>query len=439
MLLLAFTMRNHKSIRDEIVLDFTRPALRTLRPKPGEAWKDLVYPLLGIFGANATGKSAILDAFNYAFSAIESSSTTWLAGRHMRFAPFLLDGVSKEGSSCYEFDFVSDERRYVYGFEVDARGIVREWLKDVPSSRWRTLLERDRESGTLRFHSSVRALGAVSDRELVLSRAHVVEHPQLGAIAADMLGSFDHVSVKDNHRESRLNTIAESLMDNTLTFDDIVTLLQVADIGVEKVTVEEKDLPPRFIDAVRSMYDALRGEDDDVSDERKEALEQDESDLVMRSLLFTHRGTGDDPPPFSIHGESDGTIAWLALMVPALDALRSGGIYCVDEIDSSLHPHLLDVVLGMFADPQLNTKGAQLVFTSHETYILSPLSEVALLPEQVWFTDKTYDGVTELACLADFPRHRDANIAKRYLTGRYGGTPRVAPGALAALVEPREG
>lgn len=106
------------------------------------------------------------------------------------------------------------------------------------------------------------------------------------------------------------------------------------------------------------------------------------------------------------------------------------------EIDASLHPHLLEVLLGAFADPRVNTRHAQLIFTSHESYVLSPLSEVRLEPEQIWLTDKTYEGVTELTCLADFPKHPDANVAKRYLTGRYGGTPRLSPSLLAAIVEP---
>ncbi len=127
-------------------------------------------------------------------------------------------------------------------------------------------------------------------------------------------------------------------------------------------------------------------------------------------------------------------MAWLATAVPALEALRTGGLILVDEIDASLHPHLLDLLLGAFADSEVNVRGGQIVFTSHESYVLSPLSEVALEPEQVWFTDKSVEGVTELTSLADFPRHADANVAKRYLTGRYGGTPRLSPSLFGALV-----
>ena len=160
---------------------------------------------------------------------------------------------------------------------------------------------------------------------------------------------------------------------------------------------------------------------------------------VVRHLLFTHRGSVDECPQFSIEKESDGTIAWLEIAVPALDMLRCGGVLLVDELDASLHPHLVEILLQAFADPKINTKHAQLIFTTHDAYLLSPLCEVKMEAEQVWFTDKTYEGVTELTCLADFPKHPDANVARRYLTGRYGGTPRLSPSILGALIQTREG
>lgn len=446
MILLSFTVRNHKSIRDEVAIDLTRPALKTLQPKEGD-WSAVSYPLTGIFGGNATGKSSVLDAFLYAFSAVRESSTTWQASKSMVRVPFKLDGESRTSASLYELDLVHDGRRYVYGFEVDRDGIKREWLRDVPSSRWRTLLERDREDDVLTFHPSLRAKIEVTPRELVLSRALLLKDSPLHAFAHDLVESFDIVLVKDSHRTARLSSLADSLADGDVTFADLEALLQVADIGVMKVDIEEKNIPERIRRALRRFERDLREEerDKDVDTESgpdrgedQEELEADELEQVARRLLFTHRGTADDCPPFSVEEESDGTIAWLSIAVPALEALRRGGLLLVDEIDASLHPHLLEVILGAFADPLVNTHQAQLIFTSHESYVLSPLSEVRLEPEQIWLADKTYEGVTELICLADFPKHPDANVAKRYLTGRYGGTPRLSPSLFAALVDTGE-
>lgn len=443
MTLLSFTVRNHKSIRGEVTFDLTRPSLKALQPKAGD-WSGATYPLAGIFGGNATGKSAALDAFRYAFTAISHSATTWQDSKSMRRAPFKLDGTSRTSTSVYELDIVHDERRYLYGFEVDQEGIKREWLRDVPSSRWRTLLDRDRDESTLTFHPSLRAKIEVTPRELVLSRALLLTDSPLRTLAHDLVNSFDIVLVKDSHRTARLASIADSLADGDITFADLEALLQVADIGVMNVSIEETNIPERIRRALRRLERDLREEEnagaesESRGDDDREELADDDLEQVARRLLFTHRGTADDCPPFSIQEESDGTIAWLAIAVPALEALRRGGLLLVDEIDASLHPHLLEVLLGAFADPLVNGQQAQLIFTSHESYVLSPLSDVRLEPEQIWLADKTYEGVTELTCLADFPRHPDANIAKRYLTGRYGGTPRLSPSLFAALAGSKE-
>ncbi len=440
MTLLSFTVRNHMSIRDEITIDLIRPTLRTLYPPDGD-WAAVAYPIAGIFGGNASGKSNILSAIIYFFSAIKNSATIWQASKSMQRAPFRLDGTEQTASSTYELDFVHDGQRHLYGFEVDQDGIKREWLRAVPTSRWRTLLDRDRDAGKLVFHQTMRPKIDVTGRELVLSRALLREDSPLRDIAQGLISSFDYVSVKDSHREARLSNIADSLAEGTITFTDLNTLLKAADIGIEKVGIEERNLPPHILQALRRFERALKGPEEknssSSSDEEHEELpdlEEDQLATVIRSLVFTHRGIADDCPPFSIHEESDGTVAWLAIAVPALEALRRGGLLLIDEIDSSLHPHLLEILLGAFADPLVNEKGAQLIFTSHESYVLSPLSDVELEPEQIWLTDKTYDGVTELTCLADFPKHPDANITRRYLTGRYGGIPHLSPSSLAKLV-----
>ncbi|KGM14086.1 AAA family ATPase [Cellulomonas bogoriensis] len=447
MTLLRFSVRNHRSIRDEITVDLTRPTLRTLQPKDCD-WGAVTYPIVGLFGPNATGKSAVMDALRYTFAAIELSATVWQASASMHRAPFALDGSARTSSSTYELDFVHEGRRHLYGFEVDHDGIKREWLRDVPGSRWRTLLSRDRETGALTFHQSLRGRTEVTGRELVLSRALLLRDSPLHPLAQALVDGFDCVLVKDSHREARLKDIADSLADATISFADLEALLQVADIGVVKVSIEETNIPEKVRWALRRLTRELRkevaGSDDDTEPgngddgEDRGELDDDQLAQVVRHLVFTHRGTVEECPEFSIHDESDGTIAWLAVAVPALEALRSGGLLLVDEIDASLHPHLLEVLLGAFADPAVNTRQAQLVFTSHESYVLSPLSGVELEPEQVWLTDKTYEGVTELTSLADFPKHPDANVAKRYLTGRYGGTPRLSPSTLAALVASEE-
>src|SRR5699024_5798112 len=194
----------------------------------------------------------------------------------------------------------------------------------------RTLLNRDREANVLTFHPSLRAKFEVTPRELVLSRAILLASSPLQSFATSLARSFDMVLVKDSHREARLAGIADSLADGDITFGDLEALLQVADIGVTTVRIEESNIPERIRLAVQRFQRDLRKGDapssDDASDSEadkpEEELESDDLEQVARHLLFTHRGLTDDCPPFSLSEESDGTIAWLAIAVPALEALR---------------------------------------------------------------------------------------------------------------------
>lgn len=155
---------------------------------------------------------------------------------------------------------------------------------------------------------------------------------------------------------------------------------------------------------------------------------------VPQTLLFQHLGDGG-VFPLSLDAQSTGTLSWLSLALPALKILRSGGVLVVDEIDASLHPQLSQVIVRMFKDPDYNRTGAQLVFTTHDTFLLSAQSDSMLTPEETWFTEKDRDGATSLFSLADFPTRADQNFAKRYLDGRYGAIPRTARSFLATLLE----
>lgn len=437
MKLLRFAVTNHRSLRDRAELDLRRTTLRTLKPRPDEQWIDHIYPVVGIFGANASGKSTVIDALDYAMTAVRLSSTTWQASPTMRRAPFLLAKDHAEAPSTYEFDFVLDETRYEYGFTVDGSGIVQEWLKDLPRSRWRTLMSRDRSTG-LRLHPSVTAFGSVTDRELALSRAILLRHMEFAPIGTALVEGIDVAPLEEHHREHRLGSITEALTQGELTFDDLVTLLQIADIGVAEVSVREESIPPEILEKLRAVARVFRDEPDSGASESGSPLSDDASEAVIRSLEFTHRGADNDTiPPFGVNWESQGTIAWLSLIVPAVEALHHGTLLCVDEIDASLHSHLADTLIGFFTDLSVNKHGAQLIFTSHDTYLLSPLSEARLEPEQIWFTEKDKDGASELFSLAEFPRHQDANIARRYLGGRFGAVPSTAPTALQRVLESR--
>lgn len=438
MLLLSFSVRNHRSLRNEVVLDLTRPSFRTLRPREGETWQDQTYPVAAILGANASGKSAIVDALWYARSAIKMSASGWLNQKTMPRDAFALDDSSMSASSEFAFDFVLDGVRHQYRFEIDDEGVVGESLFDLPGARRRRLLLRD-STGTVKLHPDLGSVGPVAKRELVLSRALQLGRGGLEKIAGGLLGGVMVLPLGEDHRRSTAKNLAEILLSpegaGESSREYVVSLLQMADIGIVDAGLDEETLPPELLELKRHpnlAQQKLFGAGDLVKNEESFPGFLDD---VVRNLWFEHQGDGSRPGRLSLERESAGTVAWLALVVPAVVTLQQGGVLVVDEIDSSLHPHLVEMLIGFFADEQKNPLGAQLICTTHDSYLISPQSSVKLEPEQIWLTEKGNDGASELYSLADFPRHKSANVAKRYLSGRYGGVPSLAPSFLGRVLD----
>jgi hypothetical protein len=133
---------------------------------------------------------------------------------------------------------------------------------------------------------------------------------------------------------------------------------------------------------------------------------------------------GDSVRIFREAQESKGTIAFLSLLAPILRALDDGGIVCVDELDHSLHPLLAIELIRLFSETKRNPKGAQLIFNTHDTNLLS--ADV-LRRDQIWFTEKARDGASQLYPLTDFKARREENLENGYLQGRYGAIPYLNP------------
>lgn len=449
MILLRFRVENHRSIRDEAELSLVRPSLTTGRPKDGD-WVDATTRVAGIYGANASGKSTVVDALKFFRATIVESATSWSLRRSIPQKPFLLNPDSKSSPSGYAVDVVLGDTRYQYGFELDESAVRHEWLYDYPSTKRRVLFERDGREfnfgrsllGAPRRHAS-----ATGERELFLSKARSNGHELLGAVWSGLVESIVIADFSEQDRRLRLDQITEGIADGEIDLRDVTTLLQVADIGITDVAVDESEAQegvPGYLErlvALRESRTAGRARTRPVDMPRKvvtvdgQEVTLRERELVQRALMFQHTGQGGTfPLPLNV--QSTGTLSWLSLALPALTILRQGGVLVVDEIDASLHPQLSQVILRMFKDPDYNRTGAQLVFTTHDTYLLSNQSDAVLLPEETWFTEKHRDGATSLFSLADFPTRDDQNFAKRYLDGRYGGVPRTARSFLASLLDP---
>lgn len=435
MILLRFTFRNHRSFRDEAVFDLTRPSLSTLKLPEGTRWADHVHHVDGVYGANASGKSNLLDALHYALIAIKSSASTWLGAPEFPRAPFALDPARLDDPGEYELEFVSQDRRYIYRFSTDAEGIRDESLKVVGKQRWTALLERTRDGKVAR----VRGLARVARRELALSRAAEMDHEALAPIRRDLVEGFDVYRVGDHEVRARVEQITELLVKGRLEFDELVALARIADTGITRIRVEEHEAPEELREFFRRLMQRDKQTTQDMADTNGDSGQQTEAEdarlareFIARSLAFTHGREGAD---LRERDESTGTMAWLALGTAVLDALRNGRVLVVDELGAALHPDLSRIIVDWFEDPDVNATGAQLVFTSHDMSLMGAGSGELAKREQVWLVEKDAEGVSELVNLGEFALQSRSNVPKQYLEGRFGAVPYTVPSLIHSLLD----
>ncbi|GAA5068502.1 hypothetical protein HNP84_008393 [Thermocatellispora tengchongensis] len=432
-MLLRFRVANHHSIRDVAELSLASVNLTGTRPADGD-WVAATTRVAGIYGANASGKSNLLDALHFAGSAVRNSATAWGGEDTFPHHPFALDEASRTRTSLYEFDLVASEVRYTYGFESAPDGIHKEWLYSYPTGRKRVLFERSGLTGDeIEFGrhlpgENMRIARLMRPNSLYLSTARNSNHEFLSRIYLWFRNAINYAAFTEMDKQSRLQWI-HTVLEHPQKAAQVVEMLKFADLGIVNLTLETEELDERTKSLISDLLKLLEG----VAPPPKMSVE-DILENISKKISFTHVGAGSKTFSLPLSRESSGTVAWLSLVVPALIALEYGQVLVVDELDSSLHPRLAAALVSMFKDPKLNPRGAQLIFTSHDTNLLEHLAGPALSRDEVWFTEKAPDGATELFALTEFPGRPTDNIERRYLQGRYGAVPMVSPDDLHAAV-----
>jgi len=402
-MLLAFRFSNHASINAQQELSLVASSLSDtesgLLKSPAIA--ERVLPTAVIYGANASGKSNVVDAFKCFHSMVRTSHTNEPSDEIPR-KPFLLDSTAATAPSRFEADFILEKVRYQYGFAVSGKEVEEEWLVAFPKGRPQRLFRR--RKGTFEFSRLLKGRSKVISeltrpQSLFVSTGAQNDHGLLSLISAFI-------------RSWRFNAPADS--DDTPFF-----------------TKESVD--PRVIEFLTRMGTG-------VTSSKKRTLEEWMSEHknftdslardIERQVLFPaqpphlielgHRGRDGREVFLPFFKESDGTRRLLLLLSEAFEARDRGRLLIVDELDASLHTEVCAEVLAVFSDRGMNKKGAQLIATTHDTNLLSsPL----LRRDQMWFVSKDDGGASHLYPLTDIRTRKGDNIEKGYLEGRFGATP----------------
>ena len=420
--LLSFTAENVRSYRDKVHLSLLATRMsgeEIARELPTASARIVrVLPAAGVFGANASGKTTILRALADMRDLVMSSFRRGGEGSGVDRRPFLLDAGSRDRPSRFEVDLILREVRWLYGLEIDDERILHEYAYYFPRGRQSLVFQRGVDGIEFgpRFRMTGKSLRRlVRENALVLSVAGAAADEEIGPLFSWFQRNLLLADLTT--RGIRAAHTADMLESDDHRFR-VLDLLLAADLGLSNL--ERAPVDSDFADRMRRALRILRGIEGDSDT-------PDDGDFVVAEFIrLAHRGDGDDVV-FDPQDESEGTLVWVGLIGPVLDALDRGDVLLTDELDASLHPHLVQRLVGLFQDPSTNPGCAQLIFNSHDVTVLGDSEARALERDQIWFTEKDLSGATKLIQLADYRPRRDEALQRRYLQGRYGGVPFLDP------------
>ncbi|UKK54389.1 ATP/GTP-binding protein [Prevotella sp. E2-28] len=423
-----FRVSNFLSFKEEAVLNFEATKDEALEKElvvevaPGVR----LLRLAVVYGANASGKSNLL-------AAIDFLQNFWFQKRSdidesTEAVPFLFDEDTPQEASKFELKFYVNGVRYWYSLELDKHQVYSEKLYYYKSTQPTMLFTRLLENGQSVIKINTLAVktiaGAVDEISLKCLR-----NMSFFAARQKVNCSLPLIDEARNWMKSGMLPVIEPetrmfeyagsqmLKDNALK-DFILKFVNKAGSNITGVKMQEEKYPiPGF------MRDAIIGAQELSKEVKDKLLEDDFVNKLNSSFEHTVKNQrGVERYYLSNDYQSDGTRRLFGIEAAIYELLNNGSFLTVDEIESSLHPDLLELILEEFLE---NTGHSQLLFTTHYDPLLDAIDEL-LRKDSVWFTDKGEDGGTKLYSLTEFKRlNKIASFQRSYRRGLFKAVPNI--------------
>jgi len=408
-MLLEFSVQNYRSIREMQTLSFIASPVKAKYPKLDisniidyeEQLK--VLKSIAIYGANGSGKSNIVKALSDMLSLVEDSMINETLVRRIFFDKFNLNADTLSEPVFFQLQFVLDNKKFRYGFEINNSVVTAEWLYGPALKKEVYYFKREFNKISINKKHFTEAIdipkGKTSETNLFLN----VSVAYNGKVSKKIKNYLTNKILIDHGlSDSNFRLKTSEMLNQDESKKQILELLNIADFGINDIyeetivrNIQREDvthLPLKILKSSRNIFN-------------------NEGDIVGNRIMWM---TQD---------ESDGTNKMYNYSGAIIDSLLNGKALVLDEFDARLHPILAKRIVEMFNSPKLNVKNSQLLFMTHDTHLLD---NSLLRRDQIYFTEKNTKGETYIYSLADINGVRnDASYEKDYIKGKYGGIPFV--------------
>lgn len=399
-MLIRFSFKNFKSFKNENCLDMEATSLKEHEYNVAKTENGEYLKVSAIYGANASGKTNVLQAFDYMKKRIlvsdDSKKNSPIDEENIYSFMINNDPIALEVEIL-----AKNNKIYKYGFEVLKDTIISEWLFEKRVNKFYAIFERENNNVSMK-PNKISDLVNIDERTLFLNIYSKIDR-----------NNEDFSNVYDWFVNSMYLDLGNPNFERFI--NNRVSLKILSDENYKKELL-------KFIKTIDSGIEGIRTTPDSI-----EAVKSNNGIIDIEVL---HRGENGELKALPFYLESNGTRKMFHLFDFFIDALKNGMVLFVDELDAKLHPLLTRYIINLFHNSQTNIGNGQLIYSTHDTV---NLNKETFRRDEIWFAEKDKDGISEIYALSDYILEDDKNAGKKvrndatynkdYLTGRYGAIP----------------
>ena len=399
-MLIRFSFKNFKSFKNENCLDMEATSLKEHEYNVAKTENGEYLKVSAIYGANASGKTNVLQAFDYMKKRIlvsdDSKKNSPIDEENIYSFMINNDPIALEVEIL-----AKNNKIYKYGFEVLKDKIISEWLFEKRVNKFYAIFERENNNVSMK-PNKISDLVNIDERTLFLNIYSKIDR-----------NNEDFSNVYDWFVNSMYLDLGNPNFERFI--NNRVSLKILSDENYKKELL-------KFIKTFDSGIEGIRTTPDSI-----EAVKSNNGIIDIEVL---HRGENGELKALPFYLESNGTRKMFHLFDFFMDALKNGMVLFVDELDAKLHPLLTRYIINLFHNSQTNIGNGQLIYSTHDTV---NLNKETFRRDEIWFAEKDKDGISEIYALSDYILDDDKNVGKKvrndatynkdYLTGRYGAIP----------------